>query len=191
MFVKDFMRFFKRDNLQILVDLGTLRPHQELSMGMDLLPRLTGQAEYEIIKKDQTIDGINDILHTTTTKIARAHKASIMREIKRQEEAELQMQKEKRDRIEATKLRKERRYALREAYGLKKLTNNFIGQVVGPCQKIEYTPAVTVYDIREYHPTRENGVSVFGGFIGELLLVFTALYDFMLSNPANQEYKFG
>lgn len=101
------------------------------------------------------------------------------------------MQKEKRDRIEATKLRKERRYALREAYGLKKLTNNFIGQVVGPCQKIEYTPAVTVYDIREYHPTRENGVSVFGGFIGELLLVFTALYDFMLSNPANQEYKFG
>ena len=51
-FVKDFMRYFKRDNLQTLVDMGTLRPYQELSMGMDLLPRLVGQAEYEIIKKD-------------------------------------------------------------------------------------------------------------------------------------------
>jgi hypothetical protein len=46
------MRYFKRDNLQTLVDMGTLRPYQELSMGMDLLPRLVGQAEYEIIKKD-------------------------------------------------------------------------------------------------------------------------------------------
>lgn len=51
-YVKDFMRFFKRDNLQVLVDLGTLRPYQELSMGVDLIPRLIGQAEYEIIKKD-------------------------------------------------------------------------------------------------------------------------------------------
>lgn len=66
-----------------------------------------------------------------------------------------------------------------------------MSQVVNGCQKVEYTHAVTVYDIREYHPTRENGVSVIGGFVGELLLVFTALYDFMLSNPANGDFKFG
>jgi hypothetical protein len=80
---------------------------------------------------------------------------------------------------------------LREAYALKKLTNNFLSSVVTPCQKVEYTNAVTVYDVREYHPPRENGVCVIGGFIGELLIVFTALYDFMLSNPANVEFKFG
>lgn len=114
-----------------------------------------------------------------------------MREIKRQEQAELQKKKEERDRIEATKLRKERRNALREAYSLKKLTNNFLSLVVNGCQKIEYSHAVTVYDIREYHPSRENGVSVIGGFVGELLLVFTALYDFMLANPANGDFKFG
>ncbi len=29
-----------------------------------------------------------------------------------------------------------------------------------------------------------------GGFIGELLIVFTALYDFILANPASAEFKF-
>lgn len=41
-YVKDFMRYFKRDNLQVLIDLGCLRPQKELSMGMDLLPKLCG-----------------------------------------------------------------------------------------------------------------------------------------------------
>lgn len=47
-----------------------------------------------------------------------------------------------------------------------------------------------MFDIREYHPAREQGIHVIGGFIGELILVFTALYDFMLSNPANSEFTF-
>jgi hypothetical protein len=39
--------------------------------------------------------------------------------------------------------------------------------------------------VREYHPTRENGIFVIGGFVGELVIVFTALYDYILANPAN------
>ena len=58
-----------------------------------------------------------------------------MREIKRQEEAELQKKREERNKIEATKLRKERRNALREAFALRKLTNNFMNNVVIPAQK--------------------------------------------------------
>jgi hypothetical protein len=50
-FVKDWMKYFKRDNLQVLIDLGNLRSQRELSMGMDFIPKLIGQAEYEIIKK--------------------------------------------------------------------------------------------------------------------------------------------
>lgn len=124
--MKDLLKYFKRDSLKILVDLGSLRPYQELSMGMDFIPRLVGQAEYELIKKDRNIDGLNDIVHATATKIARAHKASIMREIKRQEDAEIQKKKQERDKIEATKLRKEHRNALREAYSLKKLAADFV-----------------------------------------------------------------
>jgi hypothetical protein len=189
-FVKDYLKFFKRDNMQVLVDTGSLRSQKALSMHMDLLPKIAGQAEYEIIKKDQNIDGMNDVLHATASKIARNHKSSIMREIKRQEEAALQRKKEERDRIEATKLRKERRNALREAYGLRKLTDTLLNSVINTCQKTEYTPALTVYDVREYHPVRENGCSVIGGFVGELLIVFTALYDYMLSNPSTAEFRF-
>jgi len=189
-FVKDFLKFFKRDNMQVLVDTGSLRSQRMLSMQMDLLPKIAGQAEYEIIKKDQNIDGMNDVLHATASKIARNHKSSIMREIKRQEEAALQKKKEERDRVEATKLRKERRNALREAYGLRKLTDTLLNNVINTCQKSEYSPAMTVYDVREYHPTRENGCSVIGGFVGELLIVFTALYDYMLSNPSTAEFRF-
>jgi len=73
---------------------------------------------------------------------------------------------------------------------LKKLTNTLLNSVINNCQKAEYTPSLTVYDVREYHPTRENGCSVIGGFVGELLIVFTALYDYMLSNPSTAEFRF-
>jgi hypothetical protein len=42
MFVKEFMRSFKRDNLIVLVNIGTLRSHKNLSMEMDFLPHLIG-----------------------------------------------------------------------------------------------------------------------------------------------------
>ncbi len=41
-FVKDFFRTFKRDNLVVLVDVGILRSHKDLSLGMDLIPHLIG-----------------------------------------------------------------------------------------------------------------------------------------------------
>jgi len=50
-FVKDFFRSFKRDNLVVLVDLGALRSHTNLSFGMDLIPHLIGQAEFEQMTK--------------------------------------------------------------------------------------------------------------------------------------------
>jgi hypothetical protein len=50
-FVKDFFRSFKRDNLVVLVDVGALRSHKNLSFGMDLIPHLIGQAEFEQMAK--------------------------------------------------------------------------------------------------------------------------------------------
>lgn len=62
-------------------------------------------------------------------------------------------------------------------------------QVLAQSQKLEYIPSINVYDLREYHPTREVGVCVLGGFIGELLLTFNALNDYILSNPNLSEFK--
>lgn len=190
MFVKDYFRFFKRDSLRVAVDLGALRSQRNLSMQMDFLPRLLGQAEYTLIQKDQNVDGLNDVLHATASKMARNHKASILREIKRKEDEVERLKQEELNKIEATRLRKERRNALREAYALKRLTNDLLEKVINTCEKREYNTHLTVYDIREYHPGREAGCSVIGGFVGELIIVFTALYDYMLSNPATAEFRF-
>lgn len=129
-------------------------------------------------------------MHKTVQKKAQAHRTSIMHEIRRIENAKLEKQKAEDKKKADTLLRKERRNALREAVALRTLTNNFLAKTVSTSLKVEYTPTLAIYDIREYHPTKENGVFVIGGFIGELLLVFTALYDFVLSNPINAEFKF-
>ena len=130
------------------------------------------------------------MLHVVSLQKAQAHRASILREIQRLEDAELRKRKEERDRIEQKKLRKEHRNALREAYSLRLLTNKFLSHVVPNSAKVEYSPGVAVYDVRDYHPSRENGIYTIGGFVGELILVFTALYEYILTNPANSEFKF-
>jgi hypothetical protein len=43
LFSKDFLKSFKRDTLQILVDIGTLRRPVNLSMGMTYVPQLYNQ----------------------------------------------------------------------------------------------------------------------------------------------------
>jgi hypothetical protein len=93
------------------------------------------------------------------------------------------------DTIEATRIRKERRNALREAYSLHKLTDTLTTSIIAAAARQEYTPSVAIYDIREYHPQREVGVCVLGGFIGELLLTINALNDYIMSNPHLVEFK--
>jgi len=41
-----------------------------------------------------------------------------------------------------------------------------------------------VYDVRD--PTSgKDGVHLIGGFVGELIITFTCLMDYILANPAN------
>ena len=54
----------------------------------------------------------------------------------------------------------------------------------------EYTPSVRVYDIRDYNPDVPTGVCIMGGFVAELMFTFTALYDWIQSNPGMAEFKF-
>jgi hypothetical protein len=47
------LKYFKRDSLQVMIDCGQLRSHKDLSIGLDLMPKLLGQAEYTLIVKRQ------------------------------------------------------------------------------------------------------------------------------------------
>jgi hypothetical protein len=74
LFVKDFFRTFKRDNLIVLVDVGILRSHNELSLGMDFIPHLIGQAEYEKLTKQRSNQDFDEIIELTSRKAAGKHK---------------------------------------------------------------------------------------------------------------------
>lgn len=58
--------------------------------------------------------------------------------------------------------------------------------------KIEYNTQVKVLDVREFpgYETPEVGVCVIGGLVGELILVFNAIYQSVIVNPNNAEFKF-
>lgn len=40
-----------------------LRSQKELSMGIDFVPKLVGQAEFEKVRKQDANEGVNDIVH--------------------------------------------------------------------------------------------------------------------------------
>lgn len=54
----------------------------------------------------------------------------------------------------------------------------------------EFSPATTkVHDIREVDAKRD-GIFVIGGLVGELIITFTCLLDYILANPANINFQF-
>ena len=140
--MKDFFRSFKKDSLVILVDVGLLRSHQHLSFGMDLIPHLIGQAEFASINKQRTFKDFEEIVEVSTRKAVGKHKQSILKEKKRLQDLEKERKRIVAETIEATKNRKERRNALREAYKLHQLTQVLSKQILVAASRAEYTPAV-------------------------------------------------
>ena len=61
-----------------------------------------------------------------------------------------------------------------------------MNNIVALANQVEYTPAMNIFDIRDYvNSEGQVGVYVIGGFVGELMLTFTTLYDYILANPSN------
>lgn len=44
--------------------------------------------------------------------------------------------------------------------------------------------------MRDYQVDAPQGVYVIGGFAGELILTFSALYDYILANPGTNNFRF-
>ena len=92
--------------------------------------------------------------------------------------------KKKRMEEEAKKQRKQRRANLREQKRLNELKEKVQTQIIQAKSDEEYTPRHKVYDIRD--PLASNdGIIIIGGFVGELILTWTCLLDFIFANPAH------
>ena len=54
----------------------------------------------------------------------------------------------------------------------------------------EFTPAtIKVYDIRD-PDAKKDGIMVIGGLMGEIIITFTCLLDYILANPQNANFQF-
>ena len=53
----------------------------------------------------------------------------------------------------------------------------------------EYNTKLKIYDVKD--PASSNdGIIVIGGLIGELIISFTCLLDFILATPSNENFQF-
>ncbi len=57
-------------------------------------------------------------------------------------------------------------------------------------QSIEdYNSQTMIYDVRD-PDGKKDGIYLIGGFVGELIITFMCLLDYILANPQNQNFKF-
>jgi hypothetical protein len=122
--------------------------------------------------------------------MGKTHKEAIKKEFLRREEKkreELRLQKEKED---AKKKRKEERAAARERHKIAQLLEKIQATTIAQAEHIEsYNPQIKIYDVRDQEG-RKDGVYLIGGFVGELIITFTCVLDYILANPQNQSFQF-
>ena len=53
----------------------------------------------------------------------------------------------------------------------------------------EFSSKMKIYDIKDPACTND-GIIIIGGFIGELIITFTCLLDFILATPSNENFQF-
>ncbi len=83
---KQFLKFFKRDTLQQLTDMGVLRNRKEYSMGSNFVPALYQQVKVEMLESEDRAKLIEDTLQIGLTNRAAAHKRAIRAEMQRRED---------------------------------------------------------------------------------------------------------
>ena len=97
--------------------------------------------------------------------------------------------RKKREEEEQKRKRKEKRAILKEKYRLASLKDIIMKDIVGTAEQHEYTPKMKVYDVRDPH-TNNDGICIVGGFVGELIISFKCMLDYILSYPNNQNFAF-
>jgi hypothetical protein len=114
---------------------------------------------------------------------SRTHREAMIKEYKRREENKKEAQRLQREKEEQKRVRKEQRAALRERHRIGLLMERVQTNTLATAVYEEFTPAgVKVYDIRDPE-AKKDGIIVIGGLIGEIIVTFTCLLDYILANP--------
>ena len=103
LFSKNFLNTFKRNTMNTLVDLGTLRRPVDLSTGASYVPQMYNQIQYDMQSFHDHQDQLDDILQDSMAKVSLVHKQSIIKELNRRQEKKKEEMKKKRMEEEAKK----------------------------------------------------------------------------------------
>lgn len=127
---------------------------------------------------------MDEMVNDTMTSISMVHKQSIVREQNKRHEKKKEELRKKREEEEERRKRKDRRNALRERKRLNDLKDNITNNILANAVQEEFSAKMKVYDVRDPAGT-DDGIIIIGGFVGELIITFTCLLDYILASPAN------
>ena len=109
-----FLKYFKRDTLTQLKDLGLLRDKKTFSMGSHFVPKLYQQIKLDSIDDDKKTEQIESLLSTGLEKRVIAHKKAIRAEMQRREDVRNEKRRLDELAAKAKERRRERRMCLKE-----------------------------------------------------------------------------
>ena len=182
---KEFLYLFKRDTLKTMVDEGGLRKPSVYSLQISFIPQLYGQIQFDIQTQGEHVDNLDNLLNFCMRGSARLHRDAMIKEYKRREENKKELLRQEKEKKEQKRLRKEARNAARERHRISILLDKIHSTTITHSLLEEFNPAVTkVYDIRDPEAKRD-GILAIGGLVGELIITFTCLLDYILANPQN------
>jgi hypothetical protein len=116
---------------------------------------------------------------------SRQHRDAMIKEYKRREENKKELLRQQKEKEEQKRLRKEQRNAARERHRIGLLLEKITATTIGTAAQDDFNPSTTrIYDIRDPE-AKKDGINVIGGLIGELIITFTCLLDYILANPQN------
>ena len=186
---KQFLKYFKRDTLTQLKDLGLLRSKKEFSMGYHLVPALYEQIKLEGFEDEDRKDVIQDTIQVGMVSRSINHKKAIQAELQRREEVKNEKLREEQEAARAKERRHERRKCLKEQKRIQEFNEVLTVQVVPACEQREYTNALQVLDVRDYNPEAPAAIYTFGGFIGELIITLNSLQENLTSKGENVGFE--
>lgn len=124
------------------------------------------------------------MLNDSMRSLAKSHKAAIVKKLKERQDRKKEEADLKRAREDERRKRREKRAALRERARLNTLKESIMSNMIANTYPEEYNPKLKIYDIRDTN-ANTDGIILIGGLVGELIITFTCMLDFILADPAN------
>lgn len=130
---------------------------------------------------------LDELLSNSMKNISKNHKMAIVQELNKRQEKQKEELKKQKEQEEAKRQRKEKRAALREQHRLGILKDLIQAECMKQAVLEDFSTKMKIYDIKDPASTND-GIIIIGGLLGELIITFTCLLDFILATPSNENF---